>query len=58
MTRNEAIEELIKMLNYYSIRQDSNDKQRQALELAIASLNTDDYLDIFEQALGEVEDGN
>ena len=42
LTRKQVIEELQKMLNYYSIRQDSTPEREQALTYAISSLKTDE----------------
>ena len=42
LTRKQVIEELQKMLDYCSIRQDSTPKRKQALVYAISSLKTDE----------------
>ena len=46
MTRKQAIEELQKMLDYCSIRQDSTPERKQALVYAISSLKTDEAYQI------------
>ena len=42
LTRKQVIEELQKMLDYCSIRQDSTPERKQALVYAISSLKTDE----------------
>lgn len=42
LTRKQVIEELQKMLDYCSIRQDSTPEREQALVYAISSLKTDE----------------
>ena len=70
LTRKQAIEELQKMLDYCSIRQDSMPERKQALIYAISSLKTDEayqimyeggeiftkdeMVDMFEQAKAEM----
>lgn len=53
LTRKQVIEELQKMLDYYSIRQDSTPEREQALVYAISSLKTDETYQIMYEG-GEI----
>ena len=53
LTRKQVIEELQKMLDYYTIRQDSTPEIKQALVYSIASLKTDDAYQIMYEG-GEI----
>lgn len=53
LTRKQVIEELQKMLDYCSIRQDSTPERKQALVYAISSLKTDEAYQIMYEG-GEI----
>lgn len=53
LTRKQVIEELQKMLDYYSIRQDSTPERKYALVYSISSLKTDEAYQIMYEG-GEI----
>lgn len=53
LTRKQVIEELQKMLDYCSIRQDSTPERKQAIIYAISSLKTDEVYQIMYEG-GEI----